>query len=249
MSSGFVSGGTIDNPVERDDEWLKAQKELDAKRLRQKEQKSQQGGKSLYETLQANKAAKQEAFEESIKLKNQFRSLDEHEVEFLDSVRNTVRAQEAAVQKQTLEQLELFRKQQDQSQKVELTESQESPVAQEEHWAAGPRKRKRGKEAIPGVKLRKSSSGAQDKEGGSSESSDKVGLSKTTPENPGTSSPSRAQNLQTSTIPSNSRDSSTKLATQKAASKDQSETSAKISSSNDVSVGLGLGNYSSDEDD
>lgn len=57
MSSGFVSGGTIDNPVERDDEWLKAQKELDAKRLREKEEKSQQGGKSLYETLQANKGS------------------------------------------------------------------------------------------------------------------------------------------------------------------------------------------------
>jgi hypothetical protein len=60
MSSGFVSGGTIDNPVEHDDQWLQAQKELDAKRLREKEELSRQGqdSKSLYEVLQANKGIK-----------------------------------------------------------------------------------------------------------------------------------------------------------------------------------------------
>ena len=54
-SSRFVSGGTIDNPVERDDEWLKAQQELEASRLKKEEEARQQGGKSLYEVLQANK--------------------------------------------------------------------------------------------------------------------------------------------------------------------------------------------------
>ena len=62
MSSGFVSGGTIDNPVERDDEWLKAQKDLDAKRLREKEEKGHPGGKSLYEVLQANKGSQRHCF-------------------------------------------------------------------------------------------------------------------------------------------------------------------------------------------
>lgn len=53
--SRFVSGGTIDEPVERDDAWLKAQQEIEAKRRQKEEESKQEGGKSLYETLQANK--------------------------------------------------------------------------------------------------------------------------------------------------------------------------------------------------
>ena len=53
---GFVSGGTNEEPTERDEAWLAAQKEIDAKRLQEKVSADQQeGGKSLYETLQANK--------------------------------------------------------------------------------------------------------------------------------------------------------------------------------------------------
>ena len=55
MSSGFVSGGTIDAPVERDDEWRRAEAELEANRLRKEQEGRQEGGKSLYEVLQANK--------------------------------------------------------------------------------------------------------------------------------------------------------------------------------------------------
>lgn len=58
MSSRFVSGGTNEEPTERDEAWLAAQKEIDAKRLQEKEKLrpgEQEGGKSLYETLQANK--------------------------------------------------------------------------------------------------------------------------------------------------------------------------------------------------
>ena len=55
MSSGFVSGGTADAPVERDDEWLKAQQEIEANRRRTEEESRQDGGKTLYEVLQANK--------------------------------------------------------------------------------------------------------------------------------------------------------------------------------------------------
>ncbi len=55
MSSGFISGGTADQPLERDDEWRKAQQEIEDRR-RQKEQERRQGGeKSLYEILQNNK--------------------------------------------------------------------------------------------------------------------------------------------------------------------------------------------------
>lgn len=55
MSSGFVSGGTDDKPIERDDEWLKAQQEIEAARRRKDEESRQQGGKTLYEVLQGNK--------------------------------------------------------------------------------------------------------------------------------------------------------------------------------------------------
>ena len=55
MSSGFVSGGTIDKPNECDDEWRAAQAELEAKRLEQEDRDRQHDGKSLYEVLQANK--------------------------------------------------------------------------------------------------------------------------------------------------------------------------------------------------
>lgn len=55
MSSGFVSGGTIDAPNKRDDEWRAAQAELEAKRLEREDRDKQHDGKSLYEVLQANK--------------------------------------------------------------------------------------------------------------------------------------------------------------------------------------------------
>ena len=58
MSSGFVSGGTTDNPVQRDDEWLVAQKEIEANRRRKEEESRQQDGKTLYEVLQNNKGDK-----------------------------------------------------------------------------------------------------------------------------------------------------------------------------------------------
>lgn len=55
MSSGFISGGTTDAPIERDDEWLKAQQEIEANRRRKEEESRQEGGKTLYDILQANK--------------------------------------------------------------------------------------------------------------------------------------------------------------------------------------------------
>ncbi|KAL2043647.1 hypothetical protein N7G274_003954 [Stereocaulon virgatum] len=167
MSSRFVSGGTIDNPVERDDEWLKAQQEIEANRRRKEEESQQQGGRTLYEVLQSNKAAQQEAFEESIKLKNQFRNLDEDEIEFLDSVLESTRAKEEAVKRETAEQLDLFRRQQEEADKALLEEGfckeeeakAGSPTAGESQWAVNARKRKRAKEKEGSklVKIRRSS--------------------------------------------------------------------------------------------
>lgn len=56
MSSGFVSSGTNDQPIERDDEWLRAQQELEEERRRKAEIGKQDDGKSLFEVLERNKS-------------------------------------------------------------------------------------------------------------------------------------------------------------------------------------------------
>jgi hypothetical protein len=55
MSSGFVSAGTNEEPVERDDEWRKAQETVEANFRRKQEEGKQDGAKSLYDVLQQNK--------------------------------------------------------------------------------------------------------------------------------------------------------------------------------------------------
>lgn len=56
MSSGFVSGGTTDEPVEQDDEWQRVQQELEEQRKRKADIGKQEGGQSLYDVLQSNKS-------------------------------------------------------------------------------------------------------------------------------------------------------------------------------------------------
>lgn len=105
--------------------------------------------------------AKQEAFEEKIKLKNQFRALDDDEVDFLDSVLESTRAQEAALRKETTEQLEAFRKQQGEVEKAVLDDGGEPALAgEQEQWVPKARKRRRSaaKGDILGVKIRRTSS-------------------------------------------------------------------------------------------
>ncbi|KAJ4354620.1 uncharacterized protein N0V89_006357 [Didymosphaeria variabile] len=175
MSSGFVSGGTTDKPTERDEEWRVAQAELEAKRLEKEDRDKQHDGKSLYEVLQANKAAKQDAFEEATRLKNQYRALDDDEAEFLDSVLEATRKKEAEVQKDTLEQLDAFRKQREEAERKALeAEEPEGVVEEEAHWVAHGRKRKKGPELLKGVKLRKTSSATEEKKdvGGKSNAGD-----------------------------------------------------------------------------
>lgn len=53
--SRFVSGGTVDEPVEHDEEWAKAQRELEEERKQKADAGEQNSGKSLYEVLQENK--------------------------------------------------------------------------------------------------------------------------------------------------------------------------------------------------
>jgi len=113
-------------------------------------------------------AAKEDAFAEAAKLKNQFRALNEDEAEFLDSVLESTRAEEERVRRETAEGLEGFRKQQEEAdRKLRAAQAEGEPSAlgetradDEETWtAAGPRKRKRTKEkeGFRGLKLRKAS--------------------------------------------------------------------------------------------
>lgn len=118
-----------------------------------------------------NTAAKQEAFEESTKLTNQFRSLDEDEIEFLDSVQERARAKELAEKKHTKEHLEEFRKAQEEAERAakELDAAAAAPLTTvgETSWAVGPRKRKKGKEKdgiVGGLKIRRTSTGDKGKE-------------------------------------------------------------------------------------
>lgn len=56
MSSGFVSGGTNEEPIERDDEWQRVQRQLEEERKRKADLNKQEDGKSLYDVLQQNKS-------------------------------------------------------------------------------------------------------------------------------------------------------------------------------------------------
>ncbi|KAK0525402.1 hypothetical protein OC834_005193 [Tilletia horrida] len=66
--------------------------------------------RSLYERLQANKNAKQEKFDEMMKLSNQFRGLDEDETEFLADVAAERRAEEAKKRAEEENELQEFRR-------------------------------------------------------------------------------------------------------------------------------------------
>ncbi|KIX95390.1 uncharacterized protein Z520_08907 [Fonsecaea multimorphosa CBS 102226] len=157
--SRFVPAGT--DPDTPDDAWVKAQQQVESTRKpKTVEGGAQEGGKSLYEVLQANKAAKQEAFEESVRLKNQFRALDDDEVEFLDSVLESSRAKENAVKQETAEQLEVFRKQRAAAEQALMGGNEAGKPgepADKDSWAIKKKKRRREKnsesEAEP--KLRK----------------------------------------------------------------------------------------------
>jgi len=117
-------------------------------------------------------AAKQEAFEETIRLKNQFRTLDDDEVDFLDSVLESTRAKEQQVKRETAEQLDAFRKQREAAEITRFEGNADtgasntdatSPAA-EESWTTSSRKRRRvkGKNEDGVAKLRRTSSTTAD---------------------------------------------------------------------------------------
>jgi hypothetical protein len=168
MSSGFVSGGKAGEEIERDEEWKKAQQAIEDARRATADLAKQQDGKSLFEVLQANKDKKQAEFEEKARYKLHV-ALDDEEADYLDSVLEKKRQEEANVKKETFEQLDLFRRQREEAERKARGLEEESTEAPKEEdvgqWAAVGRKRKKGSEAglLKGVKLRKSSSVSEEK--------------------------------------------------------------------------------------
>lgn len=203
-------------------------------------------------------AAKQEAFEESIRLKNQFRNLDEDEIEFLDSVLESTRAKEEAVKKETKEQLDLFRRQQEEADKALLdaagNDSTVTPatagsaLAKEGQWAVNARKRKRAKEkeVLKGVKLRKSSSTSEPV----ASATDEIHSIPSIP-NPKSITPdSKPVQKEGQTI---AKDAVIKMGitpsfTEKRSVEKDSSTSSSPKPTNGGLPGLGLGDYSSDDE-
>jgi hypothetical protein len=197
-------------------------------------------------------AAKQEAFEEVRKahgcasshlptnvlnqanrLKNQFRAIDEDEADFLESVLESTRAQEDAIRRETAESLAAFRKQQEEKEKAALGLSGSgSPLDEEEAWTFSGKKRKKGKqkEFLKGIKLRKTSS---------ADSTSQVLTNSATKDSPGDKTEEaiekKAFSLQSATAVTTTKKEAPSAPPRKA--------------STSPVVSLGLGNYSSDDDD
>nr|CDP31392.1 Putative NEFA-interacting nuclear protein NIP30 [Podospora anserina S mat+] len=167
MSSRFVSAGSIDAttgeattehagpsdsqqqqppPVsQKSKEWAEVTQQLESDRQRrilQAKQAQEGGEKSLYEVLQANKAAKQAEFEEKSKLKNQFRALDEDEIDFLDEVERRRREEEERRRREEEEGLRAFREIKSSREKGE-SEEEEVEVEGWDFGGEGGRRRKR----------------------------------------------------------------------------------------------------------
>ncbi|PKK50811.1 hypothetical protein CI102_5072 [Trichoderma harzianum] len=195
MSSRFVSGGTISGEGSKDEavaatsreplakksvEWETVQHELDEERKRREHARAElaEGGQqSLYDILQANKAAKQAAFEEQNKLKNQFRALDDDEIEFLDEVRAKEKAEEERARREVEEGLKAFRERQKSTGgsggETSGTVKEGGGGEEEEEWVVGGRKRKRHEREVLGVK--KKAVAGSDRESGKDEA---VGVDK-----------------------------------------------------------------------
>ena len=165
-------------------------------------------------------------------MKNQFRSLDEDEIEFLDSVLESTRAKEAEVNKQTREELDAFRRQQEEAEKA-ADQQDDGQAEVTESWTAGPRKRKKGREStIGGVKIRRTSTVEKQAE--------TAVIGNGVADDPGTASP-RAKDETKGMTATGDTNSVAALESAKA------DTAMKPPSP--TAVGLGLAAYSSEEDD
>ncbi len=181
MSGRFVSGGTIGagdteatdhgsattapaKAATKSAEWDKVQQQLEAERQQRHDARVKAASgeeRSLYDVLQANKAAKEAAAAEASKLTNQFRALDDDEVEFLDEVVARQRQAEESVRRETEEGLKAFRA----ARKTGGGKQRDGGVdeeGQEEDWGTRKRKRRTERDGGLGVVKRKLSVGEQE---------------------------------------------------------------------------------------
>ncbi|KAF8542710.1 N-terminal domain of NEFA-interacting nuclear protein NIP30-domain-containing protein [Trichophaea hybrida] len=151
MSSGFVPAGTILPPAPAvpenaiDAAWAAARAAVSSSTTSAPTStapSAPEDTRSLYEILQSNKARKQEEFEEKLKFKNQFRALDEEDVEFLDSVLDGQRRVEMERKRAVEGEVERFRE----AQLVVERRDGEEEGEEGEKWG----KRKRGGEKRKG---------------------------------------------------------------------------------------------------
>lgn len=110
VGSRFVSQNDLEEAkARRDEQWKAAYARLGQAPPPQPVEDSFDG-RSLAEKLAANRAAKQEEWEEKTKLANQFRALEEDEIMFLDSIREKEAEEERLRKAQDGEELSDFRK-------------------------------------------------------------------------------------------------------------------------------------------
>lgn len=240
-------------------EWEAVQKDLEEERRQRAEARKlaveggEGGERSLYDILQANKAAKQAAFEEQNRIRNQFRALDDDEIEFLHGMSDEKRAEEERVRRETEEGLAAFRKAQlaaggggagdvgDGSGSGDI----EVEIEVEEWGHAAGRKRKREKErdkaGLKGVRRRISMSKDEKRAAGEAKTSDDTA-----------SSTERAESGRAKLAPTKPTATPAELESA-ATKKPSSAASAAPPRTVNVAVAqkpaLGLVDYGSDEDD
>ncbi|KAF8576559.1 hypothetical protein K439DRAFT_1418858 [Ramaria rubella] len=109
VGSRFVSQTDLDAAKEkREEQWKAAYARL-GQEPPERPQEDVYDGRSLAEKLASNKAAQQEEWEQKMKLSNQFRSLEEDEVVFLDSVREEQMEEERKRKERDGEEVRNFR--------------------------------------------------------------------------------------------------------------------------------------------
>jgi len=161
VGSRFVSQGDIDAAkARRDEQWKAAYARL-GQEPPPPPTEDAFDGRSLAEKLAANRAAKQEEWEERNKLGNQFRALEEDEVLFLDSVLEKQREEERLRKEMDGEEVKGFR----QAVAARETEANKPPVASSTNAPAAavpskskptaPVAKKDAKKALKGVLVKK----------------------------------------------------------------------------------------------
>lgn len=144
----------------------------------------------------------------------------------------STRAKEAEVKKETSQQLDIFRKQQEEAEKEATTQQDSIELPESESWRTAPRKRKKRRESgVGGLKLRKMSTAEDKADATGPESSRLLELAKTD---------ERPIQDETPASPSGELKQSDVQSRATPATGSQSATGA---------TGLGLAAYSSDEED